>query len=476
MSAEHPGYAPTVEIVAWPQLRFPRREITGALAFLAYKARRPVRFSRFYDTPVYSSDMVNFAVCTAGVRPDTADINTVRLGGESLPLQSSQRLFEGTGLPGQRIEDEAGTALALVDHNNVVLLADITVTDNTTARRILSHVAERAAPLLDFDVEKKRQEQREEIAKAYDAFHNSALRALVSQKELDISRREQEANNLYSRLVNVERELPFEREELGVLKELVESVRPRIVEKQAEGILSLLASGEYETITPFVNGRLFARTSTIVIEHDGWLFNLGRYEITIDPRSEIIIRSCDGTDGDGYPHPHIDSNGSPCLGNIHGDVGRAFGRMHIYEGLTLLHSFLSTYNPEGPFANIGRFDPEYDDPDGERCDNCEDCRTPYCIMDCGHNEVWCCADCLEYRTGYCFRECPHNVPGFTFERPCDHCDDKQEEHCYLVCEYNDKWELENPCEDCRLSDCSECPYREKKEQLGVEQHATTQGN
>ncbi len=56
---------------------------------------------------------------------------------------------------------------------------------------------------------------------------------------------------------------------------------------------------------------------------------------------KVTIYSTDGAEADGYPHPHVDSNGRPCLGNISADLAKAIGRMRIAEALTLGTSTLA---------------------------------------------------------------------------------------------------------------------------------------
>ena len=123
---------------------------------------------------------------------------------------------------------------------------------------------------------------------------------------------------------------------------------------------------------------------------------------------------------------------------------------------------------DGPYIRIGKFDPEYNDPDEDPCDDCEDYHSPYCICDCSHNDGnYSCSDCGEYRTDYCYSECSYNVPGFQYISPCDPCEES-ESYCFLECPYNKKWEQNNPCSDCdKQGKCDDCEYAEKKEQIAA---------
>jgi hypothetical protein len=119
----------------------------------------------------------------------------------------------------------------------------------------------------------------------------------------------------------------------------------------------------------------------------------------------------------------VATDGVPCLGNISADIAKMLGRMLIAEALQLLREFLSSYNPDNPYENIAHFDPsgEFDDPDDDPCQGCDDSCTPHCIASCSHNDnAFTCSDCCEIRTDYCYDECILNE---RFERfcPCDYC-------------------------------------------------------
>ena len=147
-----------------------------------------------------------------------------------------------------------------------------------------------------------------------------------------------------------------------------------------------------------------------------------------------------------------------------GDVARAIGRMRVFEALTLLYDFVASYNPDGPFIKIGRFDSNYDDPDEDHCEDCEDYHSPYCICECSHNGAWSCQDCGSYRTEYCYTECGYNVPGFSYVSPCDDCEETGQ-HCFLECPHNGEWQVKSPCNECDKTDCDGCDHAARKAEL-----------
>jgi hypothetical protein len=260
---------------------------------------------------------------------------------------------------------------------------------------------------------------------------------------------------------------PVLQEELKHLTSLAEKPHPQQAKAQAKALLEVQASGLYSHISLNDGGVLKATTAPITIEHDEYEFPLGRYEIQIPANGDVRIKVLDEHPNAEHPHPHVAHDGRPCLGNISADLAKLVGKLRYAEALQLLHSFLSSYNPENPYEKIGHFDPsgEFQDEDEDPCENCDDRCTPFCIFSCDHNtDIYSCEDCCEHRSQYCYEECDHNVD---FERfhPCDNCEAKGDEHCYLKCRYNQEWQLQNPCDGCE-DKCSEsCPYHERKEAL-----------
>jgi hypothetical protein len=236
---------------------------------------------------------------------------------------------------------------------------------------------------------------------------------------------------------------------------------------QARALLQVQQSGSYSQLTLNDDGTLKATTAPITIEYDGYEFPVGRYEIQIPGSGDVRIKALDEHPNAEHPHPHVNRDGRPCLGNISGDLAKLIGKMRYAEALQLLSQFLASYNPDNPYEKVSHFDPsgEYRDEDDDPCQDCDDKCTPYCIFSCEHNgDIYTCSDCCELRTEYCYRECDHNEDHERFH-PCEECEQKGTEHCYLKCRYNEDWKLQDPCDECE-KDCDEdCPYNERKEAL-----------
>jgi hypothetical protein len=368
-----------------------------------------------------------------------------------------------------KIADEEDQLIGCVDHNRIILPIEITATDNEAARAILAYVVEQALPLLDFNVDDILKEKEAEFANHFaEAFHASVRTRLELRKE-ELSQKQRESEQAYYTVLDFERDKPVLEEEIALLSKLAERDRSALARSQAKALTQLQSSRQFSHVALDNQGVLRATTSAITIEHDGYEFLLGRYEIQIPTNGDARIKALDEHPNADHPHPHVARDNRPCLGNIAGDLAKLIGKMRYAEALQLLHSFLSSYNSENPYEKIGHFDPsgEYQDEDEDPCENCDDRCTPYCIFSCDHNaDIYTCEDCCEHRSQYCYEECEHNTD---FERfhPCDNCESKGTDDCYLTCRYNKEWELQKPCDECEEEECrkEDCPSFEKKQEL-----------
>jgi len=423
----------------------------------------------------------------------------VTLNGQTYALETEQRAFDPDSLPGVPIKDDNGVALALVDHNCVVVVADITAADNEAGQKILGHVASEMVKHLDFDIAKLLKGERERMRQDVAAFRAAALKARIREKEEKLKQLHRDAEQAMYTLVDAERNRPILEAEVVQLQAL--PAKNYAVEWEVRRICELLESGVYEEIQCEEDGSLRARTGPITLSHDGRLFPLGGYEITIGQNGSVRISNLGKHPRAEHPHPHVGTDGRPCLGNIASDVAKMIGRCRIGDVLNLLHAFLLGYNPGNAYERIGRFDPsgEYQDEDENPCDNCDDSSTPFCIAECTTNDGFYGArDCCDYRTDYCYAECQYNGEGCLALSPCDECEHEGTAHCYLECSWNEEWQKFSPCEGCEVEasrydsvdgaptrredshrdeTCPEdCPYLERRRSLENARSRTQAGN
>lgn len=83
---------------------------------------------------------------------------------------------------------------------------------------------------------------------------------------------------------------------------------------------------------------------------------IGKFRIEIHPERGIYFHNISpGMRAEGYSgahHPHVYSNGQPCLGDFGRPIAEALALLHLDVALQLAWQFLNQYNPESPVQFI----------------------------------------------------------------------------------------------------------------------------
>ncbi len=239
------------------------------------------------------------------------------------------------------------------------------------------------------------------------------------------------------------RELLRKNEELkGSLEHFQRCRPPRVTENAIREFQELrkLMPRPFASID-FDESSLRAQTGRIEINHEGHLFNVGRFEVRIELENDrLTIQQMDpGRVVESHPHPHIDPNGNPCLGNIGVSLAKRRALKQYPRALVVIHQFLAAYSPDNPYIKIERWDPDY-----EEDRNYDDCYEDSSTLDC----VSCGDD-----------NCPF------WEDRYDRCAEFGELDRCLSCRDCDHWltEVETCRESTAESDCvtcaeSRCPH------------------
>ena len=272
-------------------------------------------------------------------------------------------------------------------------------------------------------------------------------------------------------------ELVRKNEELRDALEHLERCKPRRVEENALrefAELRKLVPRPYAEID-FDESSLRAKTGPIEIDHDGGWYDLGRFEVRIEFDNDRLTITQLVADRivDGYPHPHVDPHGSPCLGNIGVSLAKLLALKQYPQALVVIHQFLAAYNEDNPYVKIERWDPEhdpgtdyescYEDSSTLDCVNCSDSDCPYfddryerCSEFGELERCLACRECSEweYQVSSC-RE--SNTPQDCVacaEARCPHAGD--EDGCF---ESHDGEE----CADCDNGECRHYPDSEEED-------------
>tara|TARA_B100001250_G_scaffold414164_1_gene451018 strand:+ start:34 stop:1287 length:1254 start_codon:yes stop_codon:yes gene_type:complete len=150
------------------------------------------------------------------------------------------------------------------------------------------------------------------------------------------------------------------------------SVRSSDAEELASRVAVLLALSEHIdtgiTIV-FENDKLKWRTGYIRFKDGlgGWTdTSFGKFDVAVHLRTydngvqeiEVWAQVCEGTANryDGYPHPHIDSNGKVCLGDVQAPLRDAMKEKDFTKSIILLTELFTTYNRESPYVTLSRWE------------------------------------------------------------------------------------------------------------------------
>jgi hypothetical protein len=265
-----------------------------------------------------------------------------------------------------------------------------------------------------------------------------------------VQRVRQEMSTNQHRLWELERELHSVLTKISEQRELIELLdgdvaalrRGKAREEAAD--LGRLVPHAFERIAS-KGEALKARTSPLHIAWDGYTYAFGRFDVVVHLPSGTVtaVPVDDGFTRQGYPHPHLDTEGNPCWGNMARPVKEALASGHVVEALTTIRTFLSHYNPDNPYLSISRWGEDDVDEEAERFERCYESADPFgdCITcadsDCPywddrHERCW------EAGSWSSLRDC---VGCGRCDHATDAVDDCRSDH------------EDGGCVSCRVDDC-----------------------
>ena len=119
---------------------------------------------------------------------------------------------------------------------------------------------------------------------------------------------------------------------------------------------TLLATDHVKEVS-VVDKTIHIFTDDIKIEYNGNTFNMGRFKIDIfTDGSDSGVKIFNLTKPqNGFQHPHIQKNGTCCLGNISDGVVKLLADYQYVILAQLLISYLQTYNSESAYVRLSNW-------------------------------------------------------------------------------------------------------------------------
>jgi len=243
----------------------------------------------------------------------------------------------------------------------------------------------------------------------------------------------------------------------------------RAIEEHA-GLLKLVGKG----IRSFEveDGKLKVVTNPIEIDFESYVYEFGTFQVEL-PLGEgrVVIHGLDGTKVDGYPHPHVSTDGTPCFGNISTTVAQLLGAGDQLQALTLILEFLRSYSPDNPYRRIEQWNPDWEDEDS-RHDSCYDDAS---LSDCATCDDWDCphrdgaeSRCYEYTSVQDCIACAACSRHEDAEQACR--DDHSAQECVVCtidCTYagdHDSCREGHGGEECPGCENTNCPHFTEEEE------------
>ena len=243
----------------------------------------------------------------------------LRVPGTTDPADDRISYQPGQGVVGLRVDPHADTAWVLP-------------------------AIERVLPLIALDPAQAERARAEALARNRQAYVRECGRRLANTMkaaEEALARARQTIERAQREIVEAVRA------EAGNRKKL-EQLRESSREQEARFALEydrLLSTGVEKV--EVADGIVRVLTTSLKVEYGGSWYRLGRYRIEIQVSGSRGVVRCFNLDHrpNGYHHPHVQGDGSCCLGNIADGVARLLGEYEFAALAGLMVQFLRTVNP-----------------------------------------------------------------------------------------------------------------------------------
>lgn len=130
---------------------------------------------------------------------------------------------------------------------------------------------------------------------------------------------------------------------------------PGALEKKWESTKRLEGGNLFESIS-FQRNAVKGITTNIFVQEKKIWYQMGKFEITLEFGGNVRIMSMWPERGPVQQHPHVNTDGRPCWGNLSGELPKRIAESEFDVAFVEVHTFLCHYSQEGgPHANINNW-------------------------------------------------------------------------------------------------------------------------
>ena len=193
--------------------------------------------------------------------------------------------------------------------------------------------------------DKKFKEEQESYIQTCQIRHDHRIK-ICDDKEKQISKEIEQTSKqlmLYVRALN---DIQIELNDLKNNKE-------KSIEKYREEFKALKSMKNYKSIqVSFSNNRpaLVGFTNMIYIQDKNQWYKIGKFKVVIQDGTINIDNLTSRKEG--YNHPHVQGNGTPCLGDLQSSLPKLMGNHEYALVFDIIHKYLCSYNERSPYKKV----------------------------------------------------------------------------------------------------------------------------
>jgi hypothetical protein len=248
------------------------------------------------------------------------------------------------------------------------------------ANKIFDAICSKAMPLLSINI--KEYDWFEEREK-YSQLKLKALQDAVQKWESDIRNNQDEIESKTWEIDDLVKKNEQLRTAIESINENTRMMLKRKADDEHQSLVKMLLSGGIRDLDIISTGLSF-KTPVVEIEFEDYCYELGPFCVEIPFTGDRIkIKGLDKSRIiDGYAHPHISGDGTPCLGNAGPIIAKLLGTGDMVGAVNTILEFLRSYSKGNAYLRLEKWNPDWED-DEDRFEACYEGSSSYDCVCCG---------------------------------------------------------------------------------------------